>query len=550
MVRSSFVLLIALGIGACKGVSEREVVAGIRAVATLDTVPPFAARVSWPVLQAIYKDRDYQPLWVNGRKPSAKARDLVDAIAKADEEGLRMRDYPLTDLRDALYRAYEADDTRASEVAEVDLRLTVLYLSFGEDLIAGRLDPSLIDGTWYIKTRHTIADSALRQAATEANFDEIMRDLRPEAPAYLALLKELKTYRTVAESGGWGTIDGKAFGVTERGSRVEQLRKRLAATDDLAGNADGETWDDGLSSALTRFRVRHGLPDTTGLDRETLAALNVPVTERIRTIELNLDRLRWLPPAFGERYVMVNIPDFQLHAFNGGKEVLTMPVVVGKEYENATPIFADTMSTVVFGPEWNVPSSIMTNEIVPKVRDDKAYLARNNYEVVDAKSGEVVDSRDVKWDDEETLTKYRIRQRSGDNNALGRVKFLFPNQFAIYMHDTPAQRTFKLRERAESHGCVRLAEPEQFAEYVLGPQDWSRAKIDNAMNTATTLQVPVKPAIPVYLVYLTAFERDGVVHFRDDIYGNDRKAIARMDKADSSATLQAVSEMLKDLMKG
>lgn len=551
MRRAWWAFMLAAVVAACGGASEREVTAGIRAVTTLDSVPPFAEGISWPVLQAIYEDNDYRPIWVDGEKPSERARELVDAIATADAEGLRMRDYPLTALRDALLRAYEHRDTRPSEIAEVDLRLTALYLAYGADMIAGRLDPRLVDGSWYIRTRQSAADSALRTAVQADDFGDMLAQLRPEQPDYTALLGELRRYRAVAEAGGWPTIDGGALRPSERGARVTALRQRLAASGDLDSSAmQGDAFDDGLHEALARFRVRHNLEEATGVDAATLQALNVPVADRIRQIEVNLDRLRWLPKQFGERYVMVNIPNYELHAYDGGREVLTMRVVVGKEYETATPVFADTMSMVVFGPEWNVPRSIATQEIIPKARESEAYLARNNYEVLDATTGEVVDPRDVDWDADTADFGYRIRQKTGAGNALGNVKFLFPNQFAIYMHDTPTQSTFNLRDRAASHGCVRLQDPVAFAEYVLGGAGWDRGRIERAMETTTPVEVAVSPAIPVYLVYLTAFERDGVVHFRDDVYGSDRKALARLDEAEEETTLQAVSEAIEGLMKG
>ena len=226
-----------------------------------------------------------------------------------------------------------------------------------------------------------------------------------------------------------------------------------------------------------------------------------------------------------------------------------MRVVVGEEYEGATPVFADTLSMVVFRPEWNVPRSITVNEIIPKVRNNDDWLAANNYEVVD-ESGKVVEADDVDWDADSADFTWRVRQKPGAGNALGGVKFLFPNRFSIYMHDTPTQATFDANRRAASHGCIRLQHPAQFAEYVLGPSgDWDAARIREAMSAPESKTVKVEPTVPVFILYLTAFERDGKIQFREDLYGNDRKALQKLSSPDTSGTLEQVSSALEQLMQ-
>lgn len=544
-------MLVAVALVAgCGGASKGDVADGIRAVATLDSVPPFAKGIPWETLQAIYADRDYEALWVDGERPSTRAQALVSAIARADAEGLRMRDYPLTALRDALLRAYEHKDTRPSELADVDLRLTALYLAYGSDMLIGRMDPDLVDGSWHIERRAAQADSVLREAVQEDDFDAMLARFRPHHPQYTLLLDELNRLREVADSGGWAALGGGAIRPTATGERVSALRHRLVAAGDLdAGRAEGDRFDDALTAAVASYRERHNLPEGEGVDAEMLRELDVPVEDRINQIEINLDRMRWLPPAFQDRYVIVNIPDFRLFAFDGGKEVLTMRVVVGEEYEGATPVFADTLSSVVFRPEWNVPRSILVNEIIPKVRDREEWLAANNYEAVDS-NGAVVDPDDVDWDADSADFEWRVRQKPGANNALGAVKFLFPNRFSIYMHDTPTQATFGANRRAASHGCIRLQHPAQFAEYVLGPSgEWDAARIREAMAAEESETVKVEPTVPVFILYLTAFERDGKIQFRDDVYGNDRKALQELSAPDSSETLEQVSSALEQLMQ-
>jgi murein L,D-transpeptidase YcbB/YkuD len=276
------------------------------------------------------------------------------------------------------------------------------------------------------------------------------------------------------------------------------------------------------------------------VDAATLAALNVPVRVRIRQIQLNLERYRWLPEEFGPRYIYVNIPDYKLSAYDAGRPVLTMPVVVGEEYDNATPVFADLMTFVVFRPYWNVPERILVREILPRVRKKRSYLTRNDFEVVDAKhETRVLNPRRINWSRVD-LRKVRVRQKPGGSNQLGLVKFMFPNQFAIYLHDTPTRNLFNSRKRTLSHGCVWVKKPVELADYVLaGQEGWDETKVRHAMLTTHSAARAASPdgqvvtlvrPVPVYIVYLTAFVRDGVLNFRRDPYGKDREAIARVGK--------------------
>ena len=264
----------------------------------------------------------------------------------------------------------------------------------------------------------------------------------------------------------------------------------------------------------------------------------MPVESRIRQIEINLERYRWLPSDFGSRYILVNIPDYRLYAYDGGKEKLTMRVIVGNEYGSATPVFADSMTFLVFRPQWDMPRQILVDEVIPKVRKDVYYLAKHGYEVVDTAREQVVtDPAAIDWSDLDTTNiPFRVRQKAGSGNALGNVKFMFPNRFSIYLHDTPADQLFNRQERTLSHGCVRVEDPVKLAGYVLhGQGDWTEQKIRDAMEPADSGKVEPVPVdleapVPVFLVYLTAFMRDGVLQFRDDPYKKDARAMGTMGK--------------------
>ena len=514
---------------ACGATNQRAIEQALSA-ATAAKAPAFARDISWETLREIYAERGFAPLWVDGRRPRPQARELVDAVAAAESQGLRIGDYDLAGLKAALESAYHEGGTEPGEVADVELRLTALYLSYGRDLLAGRLDPRTVDRGWFIRTRTAAADSMLKAAVSTDRPAKTIAQLAPQRDDYAVLVAELARYRAIAAAGGWGRVSGARD--------TAGLRRRLAADS---------------TDSVEEFRQRHGLPAEGGLDSAVLAAMNVPVTHRIHQIELNLERLRWLPERMGERYVVVNVPDFRLRAFDGGQQVLDMRVIVGEEYEQETPVFADTMSYVEFRPYWNVPRSILTEEIAPVAAEDPNYLRKNHYEVVPVSgSGDPVDPRSVDWDDAASDGfAWRVRQAPGDGNALGLVKFVFPNRFNIYMHDTPARHLFHRHRRALSHGCIRLEHPAQFAEFVLsGIPEWTPDRIDRAMHAEETRQVRVRRTLPVYILYLTAFAQDGRVQYRDDLYSTDARAIARLGKPASPAVIASIRETLAELMKG
>jgi murein L,D-transpeptidase YcbB/YkuD len=283
--------------------------------------------------------------------------------------------------------------------------------------------------------------------------------------------------------------------------------------------AAGPVFDKQTQDALKRFERRHGMVVDGRLDREVLAALNVPVEARIRQIELNLERWRWLAETLGDRYVLVNIPTFHLTAVDHGQVELQMRVVTGK-HDSPTPIFSDEMTTVVFSPYWNVPPEIARNETIPAVMRDPGYLGRNNLEVV--RGSRVLDPWSVDWSRPGHVS---FRQRPGAHNALGGVKFVFPNQFDVYLHDTPAEALFARVERDYSHGCVRIEKPFEMAQWVLKDRpEWTPERIKAAMDSGREQQIALKQHIPVYIVYETVWvDDDGTVEFRDDVYGHDAK---------------------------
>ena len=531
-------LVAAAGVGGCGSDLDDAVRREIHSRMAAATPPKEAGAVSWRLVRQVYADREERPLWSKHGHPLGRAKDLIASICRAGREGFRPGDYDFAGLGRAVTALKSKEDPEPKDIAALDIRLTAMMLAFGGDVLAGRLDPRAVDDGWYLHSRRASIDSTLRAALEDEGFPDLLESLRPPQKEYRELVEILGDYRELLRDGGWAEVPrGKALQRGDRGPRVAALRARLRATGELDAPEDAEpVFDDEVAEAVARFQARHGIVPDSSVGAATLSALNVSVEHRISQIELNLDRYRWLPAEFEDRYVLVNIPDFRLRAYNGGREVFEQRVIVGDEYQNATPVFADSMTYVVFRPEWNVPSRILVNEMLPKLRDDIYDLASRGFEVVDTEGDSLVqDPSSIDWDDEDTTElRYRVRQRSGESNSLGLVKFMFPNRFNIYLHDTPARKLFDRPVRTLSHGCVRVEDPVQLADFVLdGQGDWDEGKIRAAMEdpkAARGRTVSLERPVPVYLIYLTAFVRDGELHFRNDPYGKDRRALARLGK--------------------
>ncbi len=535
-------LVALLGAGACRR-SADPIGQEIRNVLSAQKPPAYMEGIRWKLVRQIYEDRQYRPLWVGVRQLPERTKDLIANLCDAEREGLRPADYRLGEFRRTVEQLRPSlNKQRPEAYAVLDLELTRRFLDYGADLLAGRLDPKAVESGWYIRARRSSIDSTLRVAAQAQEFHDIVAPLRPHHPEYEELVKALASYREILRQGGWPEVPGGSrLRHGDRGDRVAVLRRRLRITGDLRGSGESElVYDRVVAKAVARFQARHGIPSDGIVGPATRAALNVPVQMRIRQIQLNLERYRWLPAEFGPRYIYVNIPDYELYGYDGGKPVLRMRVVVGDEYAKATPVFADSMTFVVFRPYWYVPQRILVHEFLPRIRKKRSFLVRHQLEVVDAKRESLVlNPRKIDWSRVDT-SQIRVRQKQGSSNQLGLVKFMFPNQFAVYLHDTPERDMFKRRRRTLSHGCVWVEKPVELADYVLaGQDDWNEQKIREAMETAHSgsdggvvdgHRVTLVRPVAVYIVYLTAFVQDGVLNFRGDPYSRDREAIARLGK--------------------
>lgn len=341
-----------------------------------------------------------------------------------------------------------------------------------------------------------------------------------------ALLK----YRKIASDGGWPVISkGKPMKKGEQGERIALLRKRLFVTGDFSGKSTENEgiFDEELHNAVMRFQKRHGLKEDGVAGPETLKSINIPAEERIHQIEINLERLRNIGKDMGKRFIRVNIAAFELEVVEDEDTVMTMKIIAGKPYWY-TPVFSAEMTHLIFNPSWYVPKSIAVREILPKVRKEPDYLNSEGFKVYRDSGipGKEVDVSAVDWSSVTSENfRYRFVQPPGPRNPLGRIKFVFPNRFNVYLHDTPARLLFEKSSRAFSHGCIRIEKPVELAEYLLREDpSWTRqrmlAEIDNGIEMKVRLPSPVT----VHILYLTAWvDKEGILHFRKDIYGRDRR---------------------------
>ena len=489
---------------------------------------PEGARL-WKQTRSFYERRQFAPAWVEKAKPRPQIDALVKSLREAEVEGLDPQLYNVAmidERRKEASKGFLTDkgfDPR--EAGALDVWFTYLYMKYASDLADGLSDLARTDPAWRIKPETFDSLSHLENALKQNRIAESLRELTPQASEYAALRKALGDYRKIEAGGGWPTLPlTLKLKPGGRSPSVAALAKRLAASGDFRGAIPGDgqaaVYDTTLQESVKVFQRRHGLADDAVIGREVVAEMNVPVQERIAQIRMNMERWRWLPRDLGNRYILVNIPEMRLDVYEGNQVPLSMKVVVGKP-DTQTPIFNDEMTHLVFSPYWNVPPSIAENETLPSVIRDPGFLDRNNMEVVDT-SGNRVDPASV---DLGNPSGYRFRQRPGAANSLGLVKFMFPNQFNVYLHDTPADSLFERAARSFSHGCVRVAEPVALAEYVLRDQpDWDRARIEEAMHAGEEKHVKLKSSIPVYLGYWTARVRsDSTLQFRHDVYGIDER---------------------------
>jgi len=484
-------------------------------------------------LREVYEHTGGAPVWVDATgRATPRVRQGLALLQGAAVEGLRPADYAAPELS-ALAADVDArrpvDPARA---AQLDVRLTSSVLRYLRHLHLGRITPTSLKLQIDLPIEAHRFSDVLWSALAGDGLPGAAADMAPPLAQYGALRTMLARYRAIAPE-AYGTL---ALTSTIRPGapfpEVAVLRRRLMALGDLPPDtppAPAGEYDDVTRAGVVRFQQRHGLDADGVLGPATGAALRVPLAWRVRQLEMALERLRWLPDLGGQRLIVVNIPMFRLYAWDSVPSAappsLDMGVIVGRALDTRTPVFAASMQTVVFRPFWNVPTSILRNEMLPILRRDPDYLARQDMEIVRGQA----DSATVLLPTPEHIAalgtgNVRLRQKPGTHNALGRVKFLFPNDNAVYLHDTPARQLFRRSRRDFSHGCIRVEDPAGLATWVLGREaDWTRERVTAAMQGKPNAPVELPEPIQVVIFYTTAavMPGDGSVHFATDLYGHD-----------------------------
>lgn len=486
-------------------------------------------------LPEFYEQREWAPVWVVDGAPLRMLDDLIAEITKVRQEGLEPADYHLERLRTLLAQTRSGGDSVAPALlVELELRATDAFLMLASHLVAGRTDPESLRSEWIAVRREANPIRRLNEAL-ESGVAPVLESLAPAYPDYARLRKARNRYEEIARAGGWPTVPegpGLETGVSDE--RVRTLRERLRMVGDLDSASTSPVFDEDLRTAVVKFQTRHGLDADGVVGPRTLDALNVTARDRMRQIEVNMERWRWLPQDLGARYLIVNIPNFDLNLVEDGEVIMNMRAVVGRPYRR-TPVFSDRMTYLVLNPRWNVPPSIATADILPKLRTDPTYLASQNMKLFrgwGADQRELAQS-DVDWS---RITPrsfdFHIRQEPGPGNALGRVKFMFPNRFNVYLHDTPSRELFARTDRTFSSGCIRLERPLDLAAYLLATdRHWTRQDLDAALVEGAEQTVTLSQPVPVHILYWTAWvARDGQMQFRNDVYSRDTPVRQALDE--------------------
>jgi murein L,D-transpeptidase YcbB/YkuD len=457
-----------------------------------------------------YKGRNYEFAWFDSAGLTGHAASFIslyrnyrnlnndkDLFNKGLDEVLDrfMEDSARVSLRDDL-------------VTTTELGLTRQFFIYSHKAYSSDINPE--DLGWFIPKKKVSITSFLDSVVT--NKDAKISDFEPVHPMFSPLHDYLEKYTAIEKNNEWPVINftRKDYKVGDSASEIGLVKKRLQLVEDLPASDSGNVFTEATKKGVTSFQHRYGLKEDGIITQKVMKEMNRPVTDRIKQIMVNIERLRWLPRPGKGRYILVNIPAFRLNAFDSGKLQFHMKVVVGSQANN-TVVFSDVVEIVAFSPYWNVPYSIVKNEMSGK---SASYFSRNNYEII----GHYSDGRPM------------VRQKPGPRNALGRVKFLFPNSYSIYMHDTPSKSLFNQDYRAASHGCIRLADPEKMAVWLFDyDPKWTLDSIRKSMQLTSEKQVKLARTVPVYIVYFTSWvDLEGKLNFRDDIYGHDKKMVDQL----------------------
>lgn len=500
----------------------------LEALETTAPVAPDNAGESVSVaVRRFYAARQYEPVWVNTLGPLPRASSLVGAVLDAAKDGLEPADY-ITPGIQALFLAKDA-----AGMAKLEAALTWAFVRLTSDLASGRTVPGEVDPELFVHPHDIDPAHILARAANVSDVRAVVMNLAPQTDAYRNLKAALERYRAIERLGGWTSMSqGRILRPGMRGPRVAELRQVLAERGE-AVDPDSDHYDQALIDTVRDFQRRHGLTPDGAFGPSSRRALNMPVGKRIAQLVINMERLRWMPDDLGQRYAFVNLADFRLEVVFDNEVVYESRVVVGSNIDR-TPVFSDRMTYLVVNPYWNIPPSIAGKEMLPKLREDPYALEKKGIRVFAnwGATAPEIDPGEIDWHNvSSTRFPYKLRQDPSRRNALGRIKFMFPNKFNIYLHDTPSKAHFRRTVRNFSHGCIRVEEPFRLAKLLLGGNGrWTDERFDGALASMKRRSISLNQPVNVHLTYLTAWvDRSGVVQFRTDVYKRDRRLTTALD---------------------
>ena len=458
-------------------------------------------------ISTFYSKRAMAYAWFDQDGLIEHASNLTDRVRNLQYDGIN-KELPYVHELDSMIYEVSMENLPKSNILILELMLTAQYFAFA-DLVWEGMDASISKSVDWNLPRKKVSYEEFLDSILKTDPEQIKDLKRPVNRQYGLLKKFLENYSELEAKGNWFVIknSSKALRPGDSSEIVLQIKQRLLELSDLKLNNATQLYDEDLRIAVISFQKRHGLKDDGIIGKTTIIAMNVPYKERIKQLMVNMERSRWVPVSLDRDYLVVNIPEFKLHVNSGDQLLWSCNIVVGKPIHK-TAIFSGDLKYVVFSPYWNVPRSIVVNELLKDMKKEPNYLSKQNMEITGYRDGIP-----------------EIRQKPGPSNSLGQVKFLFPNNYNMYLHDTPAKSLFNEPNRAFSHGCMRVQEPFKLAQFLLrNDSSWDDEKINVAMNAGKERTVTLSQKVPVFIVYFTAFvDRDGKINFRNDIYERDNR---------------------------
>ena len=486
----------------------------------------YATVASKQILPRLYERNDFQLIWQNIQN----VNDLLNELKHIEEDGLSPEDYHLSTLLTQQLQLEQSKALEPSLVADYDILLTDSLIRLIYHLYFGKVDPENFHPNWEMtrKINDTDPVEAIEKILRSNQLADALKKIRPQLKSYDLMKAALKKYRGIQEAGGWNPVPygpTLKFGMTDQ--RIPKLRERLAITGHLEGtDTKSDYFDEELEKAIFRFQIRHHLVADGAVGKNTYKALNIPVKRKIDQIRVNLERSRWISRNIPDEFIIVDIAGFQIYYYQNFNIKWSSKIIVGKS-SRKTPVFNSRIKYIVFNPAWTLPPTVLREDILPIIEKNPGYLQKMKIDVIDSK-GMTIDPYSIDWSSYSGKNiPYTFRQEPGPHNSLGRIKFMLPNKYSIYLHDSPSRSLYALEDRAFSSGCIRVEKSIELAEILLNdPENWNQKNIQNLIGTLKTKRVNLPKPMPISLFYWTIrFDEKGDIIFKKDIYDRDREVL-------------------------